>query len=197
MPYLRFRGVELGGRTLGLLGFGAVAQAVARRARAFGMRVVAHDPYREAAAFAASGVERAESLDDLLHASQVLSIHVEQTPETLGMLNAARLALLPRGTVVVNTARARVVDVDALVAMLRDGHLAGVALDVFSPEPVPPSHPILQEPGALVLPHIGGATVDAVRHHSVMIREDLERIARGERPLRCANPAVLDALSLR
>jgi len=197
VPYIRFRGIELGGRTLGLLGFGAVARAVARRALGFGMRVIAFDPYCDDAAFAAAGVQRVATLDDLLRASQVLSVHVEQTAETLGMLDAERLRLLPRGAILVNTARARVVDQDALVGMLRDGHLAAVALDVFSPEPVPPSHPILQEPNALVLPHIGGATEDAVRHHSVMIREDMERLARGERPLHCANPAVLDALSLR
>lgn len=193
VPYIRFRGIELGGRTLGLLGFGAVARAVARRAAGFGMRVVAFDPYVDVS----DGVSRAASLDELLRGSDVLSVHVEQTPETLGMLSAERLRLLPRGAVFVNTARARVADQDALIEMLRDGHLAAVALDVFSPEPVPASHPILQEPNALVLPHIGGATVDAVRHHSVMIREDLERIVRGERPVRCANPAVLDALPLR
>lgn len=197
VPYIRFRGLELGGRTLGLLGFGAVARAVARRALAFGMRVVAFDPYCPDAAFAESGVARAATLSELLRGSHILSVHVEQTPETIGMLDAEALRLLPRGALLVNTARARVVDQDALVAMLRDGHLAGVALDVFSPEPVPQSHPILQEPGALVLPHIGGATEDAVRRHSTMLREDFDRLARGERPLRCANPAVLDALSLR
>jgi len=197
VPYIRFRGVELGGRRLGLLGFGAVARAVARRAQAFGMRISAYDPYCDAQAFDELGVGRVESLDELLRGSDVLSVHVEQTAETIGMLSEAKLRLLPRGAIVVNTARARVIDHNALLAMLRDGHLAGVALDVFSPEPVPASHPMLQEPGALVLPHIGGATVDAVRRHSVMIREDLERLARGERPLRCANPAVLDAMSLR
>ena len=194
VPYLRFRGVELGGRTLGLLGFGAVARAVARRALAFDMHLIAYDPYCDAADFAAHGVQRCATLDDLLRASDVLSVHVEQTAETTGMLSAEKLRLLPRGALFVNTARARVADVDALLAMLRDGHLAAVAVDVFSPEPVPPSHPILEEPGALVLPHIGGATVDAVRRHSAMIREDMERLSRGERPLRCANPAVLDRL---
>jgi D-3-phosphoglycerate dehydrogenase / 2-oxoglutarate reductase len=197
VPYIRFRGTELGGRTLGLVGFGAVARAVARRALAFGMHVQAYDPYCGPTAFAECGVAHVESLDDLLRTSQVLSVHVEQTPETLGMLGAERLRLLPRGAMLVNTARPRVVDQDALVEMLRDGHLAAVALDVVSPEPIPATHPLLQEPNALVLPHIGGATVDAVRHHSVMIREDVERLLLGERPLRCANPAVLDAMSPR
>ena len=197
VPYIRFRGVELGGHVLALLGFGAVARAVARRALAFGMIVRAYDPYCDPSVLAEHGVVRAASLDELLRGADVLSVHVEQTPETLGMLGQAELEKLPRGAVVVNTARARVVDQDALVTLLRSGHLGGVALDVFAPEPVPPSHPLLQEPGALLLPHIGGATDDAVRHHSRMIREDFERLARSERPLRCANPAVLDALSLR
>jgi D-3-phosphoglycerate dehydrogenase len=197
VPYIRFRGVELGGRMLGLVGFGAVARAVATRALAFGMVVAAYDPYCEPAVFVSHGVRRAETLEELLRASDALSIHVEQTAETLGMLGEAQLRLLPRGAIVVNTARARVIDQDALVTLLREGHLGGVALDVFAPEPVPPSHPLLAEPGALILPHIGGATADVVRHHSAMIREDMERLARGERPLRCANPAVLDAMSLR
>jgi D-3-phosphoglycerate dehydrogenase / 2-oxoglutarate reductase len=197
VPYLRFRGVELGGRLLGLVGFGAVARAVAVRALSFGMVVAGYDPYCEPAVFVSHGVRRAETLEELLRAADVLSIHVEQTPETLGMLGETQLRLLPRGAIVVNTARARVVDQDALVTLLREGHLGGVALDVFAPEPVPPSHPLLSEPGALVLPHIGGATADVVRHHSAMIREDMERLARGERPLRCANPSVLDAMSRR
>src|SRR5581483_5588554 len=143
------------------------------------------------------GVARVPTLDSLLDGADVLSVHVERTPETVGMLGLEQLSLLPRGAVVVNTARPQVVDQEALLALLRSGHLGGVALDVFAPEPIPPSHALLAEPGALILPHIGGATEDAVRHHSRMIREDMERIARGERPLRCANPAVLDTPAAR
>ncbi len=197
VPYIRFRGVELGGRTLALLGFGAVGRAVARRALGFGMVVRAYDPYAADADFAALGVARVPTLDSLLDGADVLSVHVERTPETVGMIGAEQLARLPRGAVVVNTARPQVVDQEALLAALRSGHLGGVALDVFAPEPIPPSHALLAEPGALILPHIGGATEDAVRHHSRMIREDMERIARGERPLRCANPAVLDTPAAR
>jgi D-3-phosphoglycerate dehydrogenase len=197
VPYIRFRGVELGGKVLSLLGFGAVARAVARRALAFGMTVRAFDPFVDAAEFAEHGVARMASVEALLKGAHVLSVHVEQTPQTIGMLSPARLAMLPKGAVVINTARPRVVDQDALAGLLQSGHLGGVALDVFAPEPVPPSHPLLAAPGALLLPHIGGATEDAVRHHSRMIREDMERLARGERPERCANPAVLDTLSPR
>jgi phosphoglycerate dehydrogenase-like enzyme len=192
VPYIRFRGVELAGLRLGLLGFGAVARAVARRALAFGMRVRAHDPYVDDAILHEHGVT-ALSLDELLATSEVLSVHVERTPQTVGMLSAERLRGLPRGALVVNTARAHVVDQEALLDLVREGHLGGAALDVVAPEPIPAGHPLLGDDRILVLPHIGGATHDVVRRHSEMVREDLERLSRGERPLRCANPEVLDA----
>jgi phosphoglycerate dehydrogenase-like enzyme len=193
VPYIRFRGMELAGRRLGLLGFGAVARALARRARAFGMEVQAHDPFVDAAVMEAHGVVPLE-LDALLATSEVLSVHVERTPQTVGMLSAERLRALPRGAVLINTARAQVVDQDAIVALVAEGHLAAAALDVVAPEPLPAAHPLLGDDRILVLPHIGGATHDVVRRHSEMIREDLELLIRGERPLRCANPEVLDAV---
>lgn len=191
-PYLRFRGYELSGRVLGLIGLGAVGREVARRAQAFGMRVVAYDPYLPPAAFAACGVDAVE-LDELLAGSDIVSIHVELNDSTIGLLDARRLGLMRPGAILVNSARAQVTDLDALTELTLSGHLGGVALDVFHPEPIPDGHPLLTCERALLLPHIGGATDDVVRHHSEMIREDLERIAAGERPLRCANPEVLDA----
>ncbi|HEY0410020.1 MAG TPA: NAD(P)-dependent oxidoreductase [Candidatus Dormibacteraeota bacterium] len=193
VPYIRFRGVELAGRRLGLLGFGAVARALAGRARAFGMEVQAHDPFVDAAVMEAHGVVPVE-LDALLATSEVLSVHVERTSQTVGMLSAERLRALPRGAILINTARAQVVDQDAIVALVAEGHLAAAALDVVAPEPLPAGHPLLGDDRLLVLPHIGGATVGVVRRHSEMIREDLELLIRGERPLRCANPEVLDAV---
>lgn len=193
VPYIRFRGVELASLRLGLLGFGAVARALARRAAAFGMRVAAHDPYVDAAVLEEHGVTP-RSLDGLLATSDVLSVHVERTPQTVGLLDAERLRALPRGAILLNTARAQVVDQDAVVRLVAEGHLAAAALDVVAPEPLPAGHPLLGDERILVLPHIGGATHDVVRRHSAMVREDLERLLRGERPLRCANPEVLDAV---
>jgi D-3-phosphoglycerate dehydrogenase len=190
-PYLRFRGYELGGRLLGLIGLGAVGREVAARARGFKMRVAAYDPFLPEAEFARHGVERME-LDDLLRSSDIVSIHVELSESTSGLLDARRLRLMKRGALLVNTARAKVADIDAITELVIDGHLGAVALDVFEPEPIPAGHPLLACEQALILPHIGGATEDVVRHHSEMIRDDLERLARGEPPLRCANPEVLD-----
>lgn len=193
VPYVRFRGFELNGRVLGLIGLGAVGQAVARRARAFGMELVACDPYLPQEVFAAHGC-RPVGLEELLRGSDVVSLHVELNPTTEGMLDAERLRSMKPGAIFVNTARARVVDQEALTELVVSGHLGGVALDVFHPEPIPADHPLLRCERALVLPHIGGATEDVIRHHSRMIREDLERIARGEPPVRCANPEVLGTL---
>jgi D-3-phosphoglycerate dehydrogenase len=193
VPYVRFRGYELAGRRLGLLGFGAVARALARRALAFGMSVRAHDPFVDGVVLEEHGVLPV-SLEELLATSDVLSVHVERTPQTVGMLSAERLRRLPRGALFVNTARAHVVDQDALLELVREGHIGAAALDVVAPEPLPGGHPLLGDDRILVLPHIGGATDDVVRRHSRMLREDLELLARGERPLRCANPEVLDAV---
>jgi D-3-phosphoglycerate dehydrogenase / 2-oxoglutarate reductase len=193
VPYIRFRGVELASLRLGLVGFGAVARALARRALAFGMAVSAHDPYVDASVLEGHGVTP-RSLDMLLATSDVLSVHVERTPETAGMLGDERLRTLPRGAILLNTARPQVVDQDAIVALVAEGHLAAAGLDVVAPEPLPAGHPLLHDDRILVLPHIGGATHDVVRRHSQMVREDLERLLRGERPLRCANPEVLDAV---
>jgi autoinducer 2 (AI-2) kinase len=193
VPYIRFRGVELASLRLGLLGFGAVARAVARRALAFGMTVQGYDPFVEPEVLDEHRVVP-RTLDQLLATSEVLSVHVERTPQTVGMLGADRLRALPRGAILLNTARAQVVDQEAIVELVREGHLAAVALDVVAPEPLPAGHPLLGDDRILVLPHIGGATHDVVRRHSAMIREDIERLLRGERPLRCANPDVLDAV---
>ncbi len=193
VPYIRFRGVELAGRRLGLLGFGAVARALAVRARAFGMRVQAHDPFVDPATLEDQRVTP-RTLDELLATSDVLSVHVERTPETVGMLTAERLRSLPRGAILLNTARAQVLDQAAIPPLIAEGHLAAAALDVVAPEPLPAGHPLLIDDRILVLPHIGGATHDVVRRHSEMIREDLELLVRDDRPRRCANPEVLDAV---
>jgi phosphoglycerate dehydrogenase-like enzyme len=193
VPYIRFRGVELAGLRLGLLGFGAVARALAHRALAFGMQVQAYDPFVDPAVVEEHRVTP-RTLDELLATSDVLSVHVERTPQTVGMLSAERLRSLPRGAILLNTARAQVVDQEAIVDLVREGHLAAAALDVVAPEPLPAGHPLLGDERILVLPHIGGATHDVVRRHSEMVREDLELLLRGERPRRCANPEVLDAV---
>jgi C-terminal binding protein len=126
---------RLGVQTFGLVGLGRIGTAVALRARAFGFRVMFFDPYLPNGAELALGIARAPSLQDLLRQTDTLSVHTPLTPETRGMLGHAELALLRRGAVVVNTARGPIIDLDALLAQLRDGHIAAAALDVLPIEP--------------------------------------------------------------
>ena len=149
-------GVELDGRTLGLFGYGRIARRVAVVARALGMRVIAHDPYVEAID-EADGVALVGA-DELWRRSDVVSLHAPATPETRHVVNEATLALLPPGAFLVNCARGSLVDHDALVAALERRHLAGAALDVTEPEPLPPDHPLRHDPRVVITPHIASHT---------------------------------------
>jgi phosphoglycerate dehydrogenase-like enzyme len=185
--YSRFTGVELGGRTVGLVGLGAVGREVATRLLAFKARVLAYDPYVDTppAGIAMRG------LDDLLRESDFVSLHAPVTPETQNLVSRDRLALMKPTAYFVNTARAALTDEDALYEMLAAGRLAGAALDVLAEEPLQPDNRFLKLPNVLVTPHIGGATVDVTRHQSDIVVEAMERWLDGEQPRWIANPAVL------
>lgn len=155
-------GLELQGRTLGLLGFGQVGQRVATVALALGMRVVAFDPACQPGAGPVAGVAMLASLDELLPLSDVLSLHVPLTARTRGLLDAAALARLPRGAVLVNTARGEVVDEAALVAALREGRLAAAGLDTMAEEPLPAGHVLATLDNVVLTPHVGGSTPAAL-----------------------------------
>ncbi len=140
------------GATVGLVGFGRIARAVAARVRGLGCHVVATDPGVDAETMAAHGVEPAD-LDAVLARAEVLSVHLPLTPATRGLLDAPRLARLRPGAVLVNTSRGKVIDEDALVAALDEGRLAGAGLDVLATEPPPPDHPLLGREDVIVTPH--------------------------------------------
>jgi C-terminal binding protein len=122
-------------QSFGIVGMGRIATAVALRAKAFGCRVIFHDPYLPNGVELGLGIERAATLDELLRQTDTLSIHTPLTPETRGLIGARELALLPKGAVVVNTARGPIIDIDALADALKSGHLSGVGLDVVPVEP--------------------------------------------------------------
>lgn len=176
LPYFHFRGPELDGRTLGLLGLGAIGRLVADRARGFGMLVVAFDPF---VTQAPSGVELM-ALDELLVHSDVVSIHCPLTPETRGLIGRRELGLMRRDAILVNTARAAVVDEGALLAVLRARDIAGAALDVFWEEPLAADHPIRELDNVTITPHVAGAADDVQRHHARMIIDDIERWQAGQ-----------------
>jgi D-3-phosphoglycerate dehydrogenase len=155
----RWKGGELRGRTLGIVGLGRIGRAVASRARAFEMTCIGHDPYVDDAAARALGVEPLP-LEALLPRTHILTLHLPLTDATRGLIGAAELAKLPRGAIVVNAARGGLVDEAALRAVLVSGALAGAALDVFAAEP-PGASDLLSLPNVVATPHIGAATVEA------------------------------------
>lgn len=155
-----FEGRELRGKTLGVVGLGRIGQHIATVARAFGMRIVAHDPFLPEARAAELGVELLP-LDDMLRIADVVTLHLPLTDETRGLLDARRLKLLPKGAVLVNAARGGLVDEAALVEALTDGTLAGAALDVYSKEPLPADHPLRRAPHVVLTPHLAASTAEA------------------------------------
>lgn len=153
----RHTGFELSGKTLGVIGLGRIGTLVAERMAAFGMDIVAHDPYRRGAA--PDGIELM-SLDDLLHRADVVTVHLPKTPETTGLIGGAELGRMKPTALVVNVARGGIVDEDALHAALSSGRIAGAALDVFSREPCTDS-PLFGLDNVTVTPHLGAGTREA------------------------------------
>jgi glyoxylate reductase len=149
-------GVGLQGKTLGIIGMGRIGRAVARRAPAFGMKVCYHDN-RQLGLVEAGGAEYVNTLDALVACSDVLSIHCPLLPETRGLLDSRRLALLPSGAILINTSRGEVVDESALVGALEEGRLSGVGLDVYEKEPIVHAG-LLKRNDVVLLPHLGSAT---------------------------------------
>ncbi len=164
---------DVAGLRLGLVGFGAVGREVARLAQAFGMAVMAHDPAAKPAAgpSAGQGAGQAAALPDLLAWAQVVSLHCPLLPATHHLIDAAALARMPAGGLVVNTARGGIVDEAALLAALQSGHLSGAALDVFEREPPPPDHPLRRHPRVMVTPHVAGVTPYALDRMGLMAAE--------------------------
>ena len=147
-------------KTLGVIGLGHIGRHVAKIAKAFDMRVFAWSPRLTAEAAMASGAKRRE-LDDLLRESDVVSIHLTLAPESRGLLNAARLALMKPSAYLINTARGPIVDESALIAALSERRIAGAGLDVFDTEPLPAGHPLTKLPNVVLTPHLGWPTDEA------------------------------------
>jgi len=187
-------GIELEGKTLGVLGFGRIGQQVARRALGLGMRVTAYDPVVAKERFRELGVERAESADDLLAAAEFLTLHLPLTPETRGFLGRDAIAKLPDGARVVNAARGELVDEDALADALRSGKLAAAALDVFSEEPY--SGPLLELDSVVVTPHLAASTEEAQDRAGVIVAEQVAAALEGAVVTNAVNIPVIRAEDL-
>ncbi len=194
----RFGGLELADKTLGLAGFGRIGQQVARRAKGLEMNVVAYDPYVAPGRFAELGVERAESLQDLLSRSDFLSLHLTLAPETYRLIGREQLAVAKDGIRIVNAARGELVDEAALLEALESGKVAGAALDVFSAEPY--SGPLLALDNVVVTPHLAASTEEAQDRAGIIVAEQVAAALEGGVVTNAVNvPAVAaeDAAHLR
>ena len=185
-PYISMRGVELGGRTLGIVGLGAIGKRLAEFGLALGMKVMALDPY-------AKRVRRRITLVDkghLMAQSDFIAIHVPLTPETEGLLDAEDLALMKPTAYLVNASDAAVVVQEALVEALRHRRMAGAAFDVFDSHPVSPRSPLLALDNVVLSPHLGGATVETIERHSQTMADDILLFLEGRPPEHMVNPPM-------
>lgn len=188
-------GHDLAGMVLGLVGYGQVGRRVALRAQAFRMQVVAFDPFVDPASLVADGVEPVD-LESLLRRSDLISLHARATSANVHLIGTDEVARMKVGTFLVNTARDSLVDEDALLAGLRSGRLAGLAVDVISPSPATGRHPLLDHPNVIVTTHIGGATYETLRHGGEMAAAEIERYLRGEPLHNVADRAALGASAI-
>lgn len=184
-------GVELHGKTLGLIGFGQIGQRVAVVAQALGMHVAAFDPAITEGAL--NGVRMLASVDALLPLSDVLSLHVPLNKHTRQMLNATRLAMLPRGAIVINTARGEVLDEPALIDALHSGHLHAAGLDTMADEPLPAGSALAALDNVVLTPHVGGSTPAALAGMASGAARNVLGWLQGRSadPSACVNPQVL------
>jgi len=184
---------ELPGRTIGLVGFGQIGRLMVKKMAGFEVRFLVYDPYVSAEALAEAGAQKAE-LDEVMAESDFVSIHAKLTDETRHLINAEKLALMKPTAYFINTARAELVDEDALVQVLQDGKIAGAGLDVFMHEPPAANDPLLALDNITLSPHQAGVTADAYRTTARMFVENLAALWNGKLPRNLLNPETKEGL---
>jgi len=178
---LRSTSFELAGKTLGLVGFGRIGQAVAQRAHAFEARILYHDPYlKERLTVAAAWDAREVSFQDLLRQSDIVSLHVPTTDATRRFMSTPQFEQMKRSAILINTSRGAIVDEPALIMALEAGTIAGAGLDVFEQEPIKPDNPLLKMDNVVLTPHISAGTVDALREKMRSVFANLRRFVEGK-----------------
>lgn len=185
--------VRLRGRTLGLLGFGKIPQAVVPKAQAFGVNVVAFDPFVSIEAMAALGVEKVE-FEQLLEVADYISVHAPLTPQTEKMLNAEAFGKMKSDALIVNTARGPLLDTEALAQALDAGQIGGAALDVVPLEPLPPDSPLLGRDNVILTPHTAFYSEESLLDLQVKAAQDVAAVLSGGKPKYPLNPQVLEAV---
>jgi D-3-phosphoglycerate dehydrogenase / 2-oxoglutarate reductase len=186
---------KINGSTLGLVAFGNIARAVARRARGFGMRVLAHDPFVTPEVMAQHEVE-SRSLEDLLREADFVSAHAPHSAGTHHLMGEAQFALMKPSAIFVNTGRGKVVDEPALIRALQAGKIAGAGLDVLEDEPPDPNNPLLKMPNVTVTPHMASYSNEANVARRRRVGEEIAAALTGKRPRNVVNKSVLERLAL-
>jgi D-3-phosphoglycerate dehydrogenase len=190
-PFNLYGGPELNGKIFGVVGLGTIGRPTARLGAAFGMKLHVFDPYLDETAIREQCGGVKVSLAQLMSEADFISLHAKVTPETTGLIGRTELALIKPTAYIVNTARAAIMDYDALHDALRERRIAGAALDVFPQEPIGPDNPFLALDNVLLTPHLAGSSWDIPSHHSRMVAEDVTRYFRGESPARIMNARAL------
>ncbi len=185
--WTRITGNEVCGKTLAIVGFGRPGREVATRARAFGLRVIGYGNYWDEDFARWHDITRVESFDELLAQADFISLHTKLTAQTRHLIHAGNIGRLRRGAVIVNCARGEILELGALVAALKSGHLKAYAADVLDQEPPPADHPLLGLPNVILTPHIGSRTHESVQRQASCAVENLTRFLSGRPPIAQAN----------
>ncbi len=186
-PLHRIRGC-----TLGIIGFGRIGGAVATKACAIGMRILAFDPHLDAKVIEARKCRKVD-LDTLLRESDYVTVHAPLTESTRGLIDQREFRLMKPTAYIVNTARGAIIDQEALLRALQEGWIAGAGLDVFEPEHLPPTHPLLQLPNVIATPHVAFYSAESLADLELMAAQNVATVLSGHRPKWVVNPEVLDA----
>ncbi|MDR1146457.1 MAG: phosphoglycerate dehydrogenase [Verrucomicrobiales bacterium] len=192
----KFEGVEVFGKTLGIIGMGRIGTEFARRAQAFGMKVLAFDPYLSAAKAQSLQVELYEKLTDLLPRCDFITLHIPLTPETKGILSEKNLALCKRGVRIVNCARGGLVNEHDLQKALQSGQVAGAALDVYEQEPPPPDYALRDEANLVMTPHLGASTAEAQENVGIEVAAAVRELLLHGTIMNAVNVPSVDAKTL-
>ncbi|RLG51717.1 MAG: D-glycerate dehydrogenase [Thermoproteota archaeon] len=187
---LYFLGTDLYGATLGIIGLGRIGSAVARRAKGFNMRILYYDVFRREDLEKELGIKYVD-MDTLLRESDFVTLHVPLTPETKDLIGERELKLMKPTAYLVNTSRGKVIDEKALIKALKEGWIAGAALDVFYKEPTPPDNPLLELDNVVVAPHIASASLETRSRMAEIVAENLIAFKEGKKPPTLVNPDVM------
>lgn len=179
-PYVLFKGTQLKGKTIGIVGLGSIGKRIANYARAFGMYINVFDPYLPEIEVN-DNVQKKVSLETLLKESDFVTVHCKVTEDTIGLIGKKEMEMMKPTAYLINSSRGVIIDEEALIEALRNKRIAGAAVDVFESEPLSKDHPFVTELDNIVItPHLGGATTDAITNHTLMIIDEIKRYLNGE-----------------